>query len=103
MLSELLAIGVGGTLLVVSLIWLVCRFALKSPTATNALWRVALLALWLLPGAVLLRNVLPVEPITVFVPSLPRLPRMRRMYPWKIPARWRQRHPWLRPDRKPIR
>ena len=42
MLTEVLTLGVGGTLLFVALTWLVCRFALRSPSARNTLWRVAL-------------------------------------------------------------
>ena len=68
MLTEVLAFGVGGTVLIVGAVWLLCRFALKSPALRSTLWRVALLTLWLLPAAVLVRGMLPVEPVTIHIP-----------------------------------
>jgi len=68
MMSEVLVYGVGGSLVLVAVTWLLCRFALKSPAARNTVWRMALLLLWLLPAAVMLRLLLPVEPVTISVP-----------------------------------
>jgi len=68
MLTEVPAYGVGGTVLIVGAVWLLRRFALKSAALRSTLWRVALLTLWLLPAAVLVRGLLPVEPVTIHLP-----------------------------------
>ncbi len=76
MMNEVLVYGVGGSLILVSAMWLLCRYALKSPALRSTLWRVALLALWVLPAAVFVWNALPVEPVTISVPIVSPLDPM---------------------------
>lgn len=68
MSSEAALHAIGGTVLVVAAIWASCAFARRSAALRNALWRTGLVALWLVPAGVLLRGVIPVEPVTVAIP-----------------------------------
>jgi len=70
---------------VVGAVWLTVRIARPSAALTSSLWRIALLALWLMPAATCLNDSLHVSPLTVPVdvpvmmragPTAPTMPPM---------------------------